>query len=429
MVTTDGRNPTRAPLFSRLTAGGRRNFADSLRAESVGGVLLLVAAAIAIVWANSPWHGAYEALREIHVGPEALHLNLSLHEWAADGLLAVFFFIVGLELKREIVTGELRKIHTALLPVVAAVGGVAVPAVIYFTVNTTSPDGAPGGWPVPTATDIAFAVAVLAIVGRGLPMALRAFLLTLAVVDDLIGIIFIAVLFASDISFIFLSASLLGALLFHVLVKRGVTAWVLVPLAVITWALMHASGIHATLAGVVLGMSVGALAGRGQKHSDAERLEHFWRPISAGVAVPFFALMSAGVRVDGPAVAAAVDNPVSIGIFFALVLGKPLGIVTATWLISRSEHVQLAPGLGWLDILGVGALGGIGFTVALLMSELAFGVGPQAEIAKATILVASVTAATIGAGILAARGRSRRRPVLSGGPGADGEQHDEMVAA
>jgi NhaA family Na+:H+ antiporter len=425
----DGRHPARGPLFSRLTAGGRRNFGDSLRTETIGGVLLLVAAAIAIVWANSPWHGAYEALREVQFGPEALHLNLSLHEWAADGLLAVFFFIVGLELKREIVTGELRKIHTALLPVVAAVGGVTVPALIYFTVNTASTDGAPGGWPVPTATDIAFAVAVLAIVGRGLPIALRAFLLTLAVVDDLIGIIFIATLFASDISFVFLGASLLGAALFHVLVKRGVTAWVVVPLAVITWALMHASGIHATLAGVVLGMSVGALARRGQNQSDAERLEHFWRPFSAGVAVPIFALMSAGVRVDGSAVAAAVDSPVSIGIFFALVLGKPIGIVTATWLVSRSNRVQLAPGLGWLDILGVGALGGVGFTVALLMAELAFGVGPQAEMAKATILVASVTAATIGAGILAARGRARRRPALGGDLGANGEQYNEMVAA
>lgn len=413
------------PLFSEMTSGGRRNFLDTLRTETTGGVLLLVGAAIAIIWANSPWHGAYEALREVRFGPAALHLDLTLHAWAADGLLAMFFFVVGLELKREIVTGELRKISTAIVPIVAAAGGVAVPALIYLGINLTREGGAPGGWPVPTATDIAFAVAVLAIVGRGLPIALRAFLLTLAVVDDLVGIVIIATIFTSDISFGYLGLSLLCIGGFGILIRRRTTPWwLLLALGVTAWALMHASGIHATIAGVLLGMSVPALAQRGRHESQAERLEHLWRPVSAGVAVPIFALMSAGVVVNGAVLAEAAADPASSAVFVALVLGKPIGIVLATWLVSRVERVTLAPGLGWGDIVGVGALAGIGFTVALLMAELAFGVqGARDDLAKAAILLASVTAAAVGGGILAARGRAHERRrgrvatlVATGGP-------------
>jgi NhaA family Na+:H+ antiporter len=415
----------RGPLFSELTPGGRRNVLDTLRAETTGGVLLLVGAAIAIIWANSPWHEAYEALREIRFGPAALHLDLTVHAWAADGLLAIFFFVVGLELKREIVTGALRKLSTAIVPVVAAAGGVAVPALIYLAINLTAADGTPRGWPVPTATDIAFAVAVLAIAGRGLPIALRAFLLTLAVVDDLVGIILIATIFTSDISFAYLGLSLLCVGAFGVVVRRRTAVrWLLLPLGLTAWALMHASGIHATIAGVLLGMVVPAMARRGRHESEAERLEHLWRPVSAGVAVPIFALMAAGVAVNGTVVAAAVADPAASAVFLALVLGKPIGIVLATWLVSRVEGVTLAPGLGWGDILGVGALAGIGFTVALLMAELAFGAeGAQDDLAKAAILIASLTAAAVGGGILAARGRvhERRRQdaaslVAAGGP-------------
>jgi NhaA family Na+:H+ antiporter len=393
-----------------------------------GGLLLLVGAVIAIVWANSPWHGSYEALREIQVGPAALHLDLPLHVWAADGLLAIFFFVVGVELKREIVTGELRKLHTAIVPVAAAVGGVAVPGLIYVSVNLAMSDGAPAAWPVPTATDIAFAVAVLGIVGRGLPIALRAFLLTLAVVDDLIGILLIAVLFSSAISLASLGASLLGALAFGMLLRRRITAWwILIPLGVLTWVLMHASGIHATIAGVVLGMTVPALADRGEQHSLAEHFEHLVRPISAGFVVPVFALMSAGVRIDGSFISDAVGDPVAIGILLALVLGKPIGIVTATWLISRFERVRLAPGLGWGDVVGIGALAGIGFTVALLMAELAFGAGDRGEMAKATILIASVTASALGGGLLTLRGRAHAGSARSADPTADGLQLDAVV--
>jgi NhaA family Na+:H+ antiporter len=326
-------------------------------------------------------------------------------------LLAIFFFIVGLELKREIVTGELRKPATAIVPVVAAAGGVAVPALIYLVINLNREGGAPGGWPVPTATDIAFAVAVLAVVGRGLPLALRAFLLTLAVVDDLIGILLIALIFTSEISFLALGLSLLGVVAFGVLLKRRITTgWLLVPLGVSVWVLMHASGIHATIAGVLLGLSAPAIVERGRRESEAERLEKLWRPVSAGFAVPVFALMSAGVPVNREVLAAAVADPAASAIFVALVVGKPVGIVTATWLVSRFERVELSPGVGWGDIVGIGALAGMGFTVALLMAELAFGVdGARDDLAKAAILIASVVAATVGGGILAARGRHHTR--------------------
>ena len=397
----------RSPLFSRLSPANVRALVAILRQESTGGVLLLIGAAIAIIWANSPARESYEELRELHVGPAALHLDLSLHTWAADGLLAIFFFVVGLELKREIVVGELRRPATAIVPIVAAVGGMVVPAAFYLAVNLSAADGVPDGWAVPTATDIAFAVAVLAIVGRGLPNALRAFLLTLAVVDDLLAIIVIAVFYTDTVSFGWLAASIGCVLVFAFLLHRGFTApWVLVPLGVVAWVCMHESGIHATIAGVMLGLAVPALARRGEKESLAEHFEHRWRPISAGFAVPVFALFSAGVAVGEGVLGEAFADPVAQAIVLGLVLGKPLGIVGATYLVSRSSHVGLAKGLSWWDVVGVGTLAGIGFTVSLLVAELAFGVGTERDAhAKVAILAASLAAAIIGGVILAARGR------------------------
>ncbi len=397
----------RSPLFSRLSPGGVRNLLDTLRLESTGGTLLLIGAAIAIIWANSPWAEAYEHLRELHVGPAALHLDLSLHAWAADGLLAIFFFVVGLELKREIVTGELRRPATAIVPVVAAVGGMVVPAAFYLAINLAAVDGAPRGWAVPTATDIAFAVAVLAIVGKGLPNALRAFLLTLAVVDDLLAIIVIAIFYTDTVSFGWLAAAFAAVALFGFLLRRGITTpWLLVPLGVIAWVFMHSSGIHATIAGVLLGLATPALARRGEKESLAEHFEHRWRPVSAGFAVPIFALFAAGVAVGGGVLGEALADPVAQAIALGLVLGKPIGIVGATYLVSRSSHVGLARGLSWWDVVGVGALAGIGFTVSLLVAELAFGPGSaQDDHAKVAILGASLAAAIVGGTILAARGR------------------------
>lgn len=412
MPRTSPRTPPRR-LHASLTPGGERNLLDTLRGERTGGVLLLIGTVAALLWANSPWSAAYRTVSEIVVGPSALHLDLSLAAWATDGLLAVFFFVVGVELKREIVTGELRQIGTAVVPVVAAVGGMAVPAALYLLVNTLAADGAPRGWAVPTATDIAFAVAVLSVVGRSLPAALRAFLLTLAVVDDLLGIVVIAVVYTDGVRLVWLAASLAAVALFGLLLRTRRTPVVLRPVlavvAVTAWALMHASGVHATIAGVLLGLTAPAVARAGEETSVAERLEHRWRPLSAGFAVPVFALFAAGVVLDGDVLDATLRDPVAQGVALGLVVGKPLGILAATWLVARFTRATLAPGLGWADVAAVGAVAGIGFTVSLLIGELAFGSGSQHdEHLTVAVLLASTVAAVLGGTALALRGRAHR---------------------
>ncbi len=413
----------RSPLFSRVAPGTVRNLLDILRTEKTGGILLLIGAGVAILWANSAWAESYDTVVHFVIGPAALHLDLSLHDWAADGLLAIFFFVIGLELKREIVTGELRRPATAIVPIVAAVGGMVVPAAIYLAINTVAVDGAPRGWAVPTATDIAFAVAVLAVVGKNLPNALRAFLLTLAVVDDLLAIIVIAVFYTDTVSFGWLAASLAGVALFGFLLRRRVTTgWILVPLGLVSWAFMHASGIHATIAGVLLGLSVPALAARGERHSLAEDFEHRWRPISAGFAVPVFALLSAGVAVSVASLTAAASDPAAQAVVLGLVVGKPAGILLSTALVARFSRAGLAPGLSWWDVLGVGALAGIGFTVSLLVAELAFGEGSeQDDHVKVAILVASNLAALFGTLILLARSKRYGRANGDVAPSGDAE--------
>jgi NhaA family Na+:H+ antiporter len=415
LVTSTPTPPARAPrrLFAALTPGGERNLLDTLRGERAGGILLLAGAVVALVWANSPWSAAYATVSQTVVGPAALHLDLTIAGWATDGLLAIFFFVVGVELKREIVTGELRRIGTAIVPVVAAVGGMAVPALLYVLVNAVAADGAPQGWAVPTATDIAFAVAVLAVVGRSLPSSLRAFLLTLAVVDDLLGIVVIAVFYTDGLHLAWLGASLVAVALFAALVRRrrpGPAGHAgLVVLAVAAWALMHASGVHATIAGVLLGLTAPAVARGGERESVAERLEHRWRPVSSGFAVPVFALFAAGVTLSGDAIAAAVGDPVAQGVALGLVVGKPLGILAATWLVARFTRASLAQDLHWRDIGAVGLLAGIGFTVSLLIGELAFGAGsPHDEHLKVAILLASTAAAVLGGSALALRDKQHR---------------------
>jgi len=409
----------RTALFSRLTPGSERNLADTLRGERAGGVLLLVGAVVALVWANA-WPAAYDAVSQTVVGPSALHLDLTLAQWATDGLLTVFFFVVGLELARELTVGELRHPATAAVPIVAAVGGMIVPAALYLAVNAGRAGGATEGWAVPTATDIAFAVAVLALVGRGLPPALRAFLLTLAVVDDLLAILVIGTVYTESLDLVALLGALACVGVFAWLVRRHrVNGWLLVPLGVAAWAALHASGVHATLAGVALGLVVPASpAATARAHglaalpeqSLAERWEHRWRPLSAGFAVPVFALFAAGVAVSADVLADAVSDPVAQGVALGLVVGKPLGIVAATWAVATFTRARLAPGLGWGDVLGVGLVGGIGFTVSLLVAELAFGPGsPHDEHAVLAVLVASLLAAVTGGTVLAARGRRRLR--------------------
>ncbi|WP_378099436.1 Na+/H+ antiporter NhaA [Cellulomonas sp. T2.31MG-18] len=400
-------------LFAALTPGGERNLLDTLRDERTGAVLLLVATALALGWAQL-WPAGYRSTWATAVGPAAVHLHLTLGQWATDGLLAVFFFVVGLELKRELVTGELRRPATAVVPAVAAVGGMAVPALVYLAVNLTSADGRPVGWAVPTATDIAFAVGVLSLVGRSLPASLRAFLLTLAVVDDLLAIVVIAVFYARSLSVLPLLGSLGAVALFAVLARRArPPVWLLLPLALTAWALLHASGVHATIAGVLLGLSAPTSLPAGaapDAASTAERWEHRWRPLSAGVAVPVFALAAAGVTVSGDVLRAASHDPVAVGVAAGLVLGKPLGILAATWAVARFTRATLAPALGWADVLGVGLVGGIGFTVSLLVGGLAFGSGsPHDEHVVVAVLAASAVAAVLGGSTLAWRDRVHRR--------------------
>jgi len=395
-------------LFSKLTPSSERTITDVLRTERAGGILLLIGTVIALVWVNSAWSGSYDALREFQFGPESLHLNLSVEKWATDGLLAIFFFVVGLELKREIVAGELRRPATAVVPIVAAIGGMAVPAILYVIVNTVQSGGSLDGWAVPTATDIAFAVAVLAVVGRWLPNALRAFLLTLAVVDDLLAIIIIAVFFTDEVQFQWLAASTACIVIFGFIARKGFTnPFVLIPLAVVAWAFMHASGVHATIAGVALGLVVPALARKGERISLAEHWEHLWRPLSAGLAVPVFALLAAGVVVNAESLAVAAKDPVAQGVAVGLVIGKPLGIVLATFLVATFTKAQLDRGLSWWDVTGMGFLAGIGFTVSLLIGDLAFS-GERANEVKVAVLFASVTAAIIGGVILVWRDRHYR---------------------
>ncbi|MGC5014275.1 Na+/H+ antiporter NhaA [Streptosporangium sp. DT93] len=404
-------------LFSRGSWAETSRITAILRRETVGGALLLVATVVAMAWANSPWSGGYQALREITFGPAALHLDLTLSTWAADGLLAIFFFVAGLELKREFVAGDLRHVRRAAVPVAAALGGVIVPAVLYLLLTLNAGDGAGRGWAVPTATDIAFALAVLAVVGRHLPSALRTFLLTLAVVDDLVAIVIIAVFYTAQLSVLPLLGALVPLAVFALLVQRRVRSWwLLLPLAAATWALVHASGVHATVAGVLLAFTVpvvrsekagGPEAGPGL----AEHFEHRLRPLSAAVAVPVFAFLSAGVTLGGlSGLASALADPVSVGIVAGLVVGKPLGIMIATWVVARFTRARLDEGLAWVDVAGLAVLAGIGFTVSLLIGELAFGVGSERdEHVKVAVLAGSLAAALLATVILRLRNRVYRR--------------------
>jgi NhaA family Na+:H+ antiporter len=403
-------DPAPRRLFlGRLPLPERAFLADALRAETVGGILLLLAAVAALVWANA-WPGSYEQVLDLTVGPAALHLHLTLDAWAKDGLLAVFFFVAGIELKRELVAGELRDPRTAALPVVAAMCGVALPAVVFTVVNSGS-GGHPSGWAIPTATDIAFALGVLAVVGTHLPSALRAFLLTLAVVDDLIAILIIAIFYSSGIKLWALGLAVLGLVLFYVLQRKRIHGWYLyLPLALVIWALIHTSGIHATVAGVAMGLLLRCSTDPGEQRSPAERIEHLVRPYSAGLCVPVFALFAAGVPMNAHALADVFTRAAPLGVVLGLLLGKTVGVFGGTWLAARFTRAELNPDLEWADLFAVAVLSGIGFTVSLLISELAFADDPAlAEEAKAAVLVGSLICALVAAVLLRLRSRTYRR--------------------
>lgn len=395
------------PAFRRPSRRERGWVVDQLRDETVGGGLLLIAATLALVWANSPWADSYAALVALPVGPASVGLQLPLGDWAADGLLSVFFLVVGLELKHELVVGSLSRPSRAVVPIAAALGGMLVPALIFVVVNASMAGGAPAGWGIPMATDIAFALAVLAVIGRRLPIALRAFLLTLAVVDDLGAITVIAIFYSTHFELAWFTLSIICFIGFALAQRRRIrSAWIYLPLALVAWYAMHESGVHATVAGVVLGLLTRVRSDPGETDPPADRVAHRIHPWSAALCVPLFAFFAAGVDVRSIGILEALSAPVAIGIILGLVVGKPIGIVGTTYLVARFTRASLPKAIRWADIAAVGVLAGIGFTVSLLITELAFPGQPDTvAIAKTAVLAASVIAAALAAIAL----RLRRR--------------------
>lgn len=391
-------NRTPRRFFPALSDRENTFVGNLLRSETVGGGIALLAAAVAVVWANVDL-GAYQAVQHHVIGP------LDVEAWAAEGALTVFFFLAGLELKREFVVGSLRNPADAAVPIVAAFCGVAVPALLYVGVNLVHPEssGNLGGWAIPAATDIAFALAVLAVVGSALPTSLRAFLLTLAVVDDFVVIVIIAVVYTDTVDFVALAAAGVVLACFGLCQRlRLVSGLLLVPLAVAAWWLMHESGIHATIAGVALGLLIRVRPDPDEDCSPAEQVEHRLSPLSAWVAVPFFALMSAGVSLSS---GIGLGHPIVLGVVVGLVIGKPVGILAGAWLVTRFTRAELDDDVSWRDLVGVAILGGVGFTVSLLVADLSFS-GAKAEEAKIAVLLASLLAALAAAAVL---GRQNHR--------------------
>ncbi|MPZ71785.1 MAG: Na+/H+ antiporter NhaA [Nitriliruptorales bacterium] len=415
-----------------------------MHTEVAGGVFLLIAAAVALVWANSPAHESYERLWETPLsvtwGPFAI--EEALRDWVNDLLMAFFFFVVGLEIKRELVLGELRDVRAATLPLVCALGGMIAPASLYALLNTSGP--ATSGWGVPMATDIAFAVGVLALVGARAPASLKVFLLTLAVADDLGAIAVIAIFYTRGLQVEWLAVAAAAVLVVLTLRRSGIRRYVwYVGVAGVLWLAIFESGVHATIAGVILGFLTPArplhppeaVSGLAERHlerlqmaapdgvadereqatlmevsrlaregvSPLARLEHALHSWTSFLILPLFALANAGVRVAAGGFTSLLDEPVTIGIILGLVVGKPLGITIAAFITVKTGLGRLPRGVGWLEIVGVGLLGGVGFTVAIFIAGLAFEDTALTNAAKVGILLASATAGIVGAAFLAAR--------------------------
>lgn len=395
----------------RPTARYSAQVASALRTETIGGVVMLLAAVAALVWANTPWADAYEDLRTFEISPHWLHIgHMDVQHWASSALLAVFFYIAGLELREELTHGELRNPRDAALPVIAAAAGVAAPALIFLAVSAGEP-GALSGWAVPTATDIAFALAVLAVTFTSCPAPLRAFLLTLAVVDDLIAIAIIALFYTDTLHWtpLGLSVILIGA--YGLLQYKGVRSpWIYVPLAVLAWYCLQRSGIHATVAGIALGMLTSPRWTPDGRPTNAERADHVLRPFSAGVAVPVFAFVSAGVGLGLSELGAVFTDRVALGVIAGLVIGKFLGVFGGAWMAVRFGLATLGEDLHWHEIAGVALLAGVGFTVSLLIGGLAYTDPSQFERVTTAVLIASVLASAAAAVVFRRRVRLRARP-------------------
>jgi NhaA family Na+:H+ antiporter len=374
----------------------RGPISEFLSTEAASALALLLATVAALIWANVGTGYARFWSHEITLGPWELTRTLTRTEWVNEGLMTVFFFVVGLEIKRELVVGDLRDRRHAALPVIAAFGGMIVPAAVYLAVN-------PGaeGWGIPVATDIAFALGVFALVARGAPNRLRLFLLTLAVVDDIGAIVVIAFVSAHAIDGAALAGAFGTVVVIVAMQRLGISrigAYVLP--GVVLWACILASGLHATLAGVLLGLLTPARGfGRPIPH-----IEHRLHPVSSWLVVPLFALANAGVSLESSALERAAESRVAWGVFLGLVVGKTVGISISTALAVRFRLGELPARVTTRQVVGVAALGGIGFTVALFTAGLSFS-GPRLDAAKVGILAASIVAAGLGAALL----RTRRR--------------------
>lgn len=425
-MSSDRPPAERHASLSRALPVAVRRFLDT---EASGGVLLVAAAAIALVWANSPWGDSYDTVwhTEVVLRIGSVGVREDAQHFINDALMALFFLVVGLEIKRELVAGDLRDRRAAALPVFAAIGGMVVPATIYAVFNTGGAGSA--GWGIPMATDIAFALGVLALLGTRVPSALKLFLLSLAIVDDVGAIVVIAIFYAGNLDPGALALAA-GAALGSVVLRRARVHWapIHVALGVGCWFATYNSGVHATLAGVAFGlltparplapavivrrwtqdMSDDPSAAELQQLtvvaketvSPAERLEHLLHPTTSFIIVPLFALANAGVRIRTDALEAPGTRAVAIGVIGGLVIGKLLGVLGATWLAVRLRAASLPTGVGWRGLVGAGALAGIGFTVSLFITGLAFEEPELQDAAKLAVLVASVAASVLGAAIL-----------------------------
>jgi NhaA family Na+:H+ antiporter len=429
------------PVARRL-AVPLREFLDT---EVSGGLVLLAATAAALLWANSPWRGAYEALwgTELAVEVGRSTLALDLRHWVNDGLMALFFFVVGLEIKRELVAGELRSARNAALPALAALGGMLLPALLFVALNVGGDGGR--GWGIPMATDIAFALGVLALFGARVPAGLKLLLLSVAIVDDIGAIVVIAVFYTGGLAWAPLTAAVGLLAVIAVLHRVGVVWWPIhVLLGVGVWLATYASGVHATIAGVALGLlmptrplvrHLSVSLGDGEAElsapvvrwvkihvqetiSAAERLEHTLHPWTSLAVVPLFALANAGVPLSRASLAAAACSPVTAGVVLGLVIGKLVGISGAAWLAVRLRVGALPEDVSGRQVAAVAAVAGVGFTVSLFIANLAYPVADLQDQARVGILAGSLLAAAVGALLLH---RTLPSPSKPGGIPKEGE--------
>ncbi|HFG1931470.1 TPA: Na+/H+ antiporter NhaA [Vibrio cholerae] len=367
---------------------------DFFKMESAGGILLVIAAAIAMVIANSAMGEGYQAFLHTYV------FGMSVSHWINDGLMAVFFLLIGLEVKRELLEGALKSRETAIFPAIAAVGGMLAPALIYVAFNFNDP-AAIQGWAIPAATDIAFALGIMALLGKRVPVSLKVFLLALAIIDDLGVVVIIALFYSSDLSTIALTIGfIMTGVLFMLNAKHVTKLSIYLVAGLILWIAVLKSGVHATLAGVVIGFAI-PLKGNKGEHSPLKHLEHALHPYVAFAILPVFAFANAGISLQGVSLA-GLTSMLPLGVALGLLLGKPLGIFSFSWAAVKLGVAKLPEGINFKNIFAVSVLCGIGFTMSIFISSLAFGQANEAydTYARLGILMGSTTAALLGYSLL-----------------------------